>query len=190
MRIGVLAIQGAFAEHITALQRLGVTAVELRQREHLSGLDGLVLPGGESTVMRKLLHDLGMFEPLRQQLLDGLPVFSTCAGMILMARQIEGEAASGFALMDMTVRRNAYGRQLGSFRVDGEVLGIGRFPMVFIRAPYVTAVGPQAEVLACVDGRIVAVRQGRMLSTAFHPELTGDLRLHREFLRLSAAPRA
>lgn len=186
MQIGVLAIQGAFAEHITALQRLGVTAVELRKKEHLHRLDGLILPGGESTVMRKLLHDLEMFGPLQQLLQAGLPVFSTCAGMILMARQVDGKAGKDFALMDMTVRRNAYGRQLGSFRVEAEMLGIGRYPMVFIRAPYVTAVGPQAEVLACVDGRIVAVRQGRMLSTAFHPELASDLRVHQEFLRLSA----
>lgn len=186
LRIGVLALQGAFAEHAAMLERLGAQAVELRQASDFSDkLDGIILPGGESTVMAKLLHKTGLFLPIYKALCAGMPVLGTCAGMILLAKQIEGEAASGFRMMDIIVKRNAYGRQLGSFHTTAACKGIGDIPMSFIRAPYVTRLlSPSVEVLSEVEGRIVAVQQGKMLATAFHPELTGDTRLHACFLSL------
>ena len=168
MAIGILALQGAFAEHETMLDRLGAEWFEIRQKRDLEKpLDGLILPGGESTVMGKLLRDLDLFETLQEKIRAGLPVYGTCAGLILLADQVEGGIPC-FATMDLTAKRNAYGRQLGSFHTvapcaglpgvpDGETADI---PMTFIRAPYIAAVGPKAQVLAEVDGHIVAARQG------------------------------
>ena len=184
MTIAVLALQGAFAEHETVLDRLGVDWFELRQQRDLDRpFDGLILPGGESTVMGKLLRDLRLYEPLREKIRQGLPVFGTCAGLLLLAQEVEGGVPC-FGTMDIRVKRNAYGRQLGSFFTQGEVSGMGTVPMTFIRAPYVDAVGPQAEVLAQIDGHIVAARQGNQLVTAFHPELSQDLTVHQQFLSL------
>lgn len=183
MKIGIFALQGAFIEHEYALSNLGAETVEIRRREHFSdGLDGIVLPGGESTVQGKLLREEGLMEPVREAIAGGLPVFGTCAGLILLAEKISNDPNVYFALMDVTVKRNAYGRQLGSFRVDTQVKGIGTFPAVFIRAPYIESAGARADVLAAVDGKIVAARQKNMLATAFHPELTDDLRMHSYFL--------
>lgn len=186
MKIGVLALQGAFAEHLAALRKLGVSGVEIRRRaDFTDDLSGLILPGGESTVMGKLLRELGLYLPIRAAIAGGLPVFSTCAGLILLAERADNDEQTYFGLMDITVRRNAYGRQLGSFCATGELGGIGLFPMVFIRAPFISSTGPKAQALAVVDGHIVAARQERMLATAFHPELTDDLRVHDYFLHLS-----
>ena len=185
MAIGILALQGAFVEHAAMLDRLGADHFEIRQRKDLDQpLDGLILPGGESTVMRKLLHDLDLFDPLLEQIQAGLPVFGTCAGLILLAKSVEGGAPC-FETMDISVKRNAYGRQLGSFYAEETCKGIGAIPMTFIRAPYIEAAGPSAEVLAEVDGHIVAAKQGRQLVTAFHPELSSDLSVHRYFLELA-----
>ena len=182
MRVAILALQGAFVEHAAVLDRLGVEHFEIRQRRDLDKpFDGLILPGGESTVMRKLLHDLGLFEPLRERIAAGLPVFGTCAGLILLAKSVDGGTPC-FATMDIAVKRNAYGRQLGSFYADEECRGVGKIPMTFIRAPYIESVSGDAEVLAVVDGNIVAARQGNQLVTAFHPELSDDLAVHSLFL--------
>ena len=186
MKIGVLALQGAFAEHIAALKKLGADCLELRQKSDLNcKLDGLILPGGESTVMGKLLRELDMFDTLKQRIKDGLPVLSTCAGLILLANQVEDNEPKYLDLMDITVKRNAYGRQLGSFSTEAEFEGIGTIPMVFIRAPYISKTGPAVQTLATVKGKIVAARQDNMLCTAFHPELTDDLRIHQYFLSMA-----
>ena len=186
MRIGVLAVQGAFAEHADMLRRLGAEVLELRRREDVVNqhFDGLILPGGESTVMGKLLRELDMFAPLREEITRGLPVFGTCAGMILLAKTVVNDEVRGFGCMDIAVRRNAYGRQLGSFSVQAPFAGIpGEIPMVFIRAPYMEAVqSAEVKVLASVDGHMVGAQQGNMLAVSFHPELTGDERVHRYFL--------
>lgn len=182
--VAVLAVQGAFVEHGRKLARLGATCIELRQRSDLDRpFDALVLPGGESTVQGKLLRDLGMLEPLQKRIREGLPVLATCAGMILLAQRIAQGDGPHLATLPMTVRRNAYGRQLDSFRTVGEVAGIGRAPMTFIRAPYVEEVGPDVEVLAEVDGNIVAVRAGSQWALAFHPELDEPDVVHEAFLR-------
>ncbi len=184
MRIGILALQGAFVEHAAMLDRLGTEHFEIRQRKDLDQpFQGLILPGGESTVMGKLLRDLGLFEPLAERIRGGLPVFGTCAGLILLAKAVDGGVPC-FATMDIYVKRNAYGRQLGSFYAEEEVKGVGRVPMTFIRAPYIEAVSGDAEILAAVDGNIVAARQGNQLVTAFHPELCDDLSIHRYFLEM------
>lgn len=167
------------------LDRLGAEHFEIRQPRDLDRpFDGLILPGGESTVMGKLLRDLELFEPLRERIEGGLPVFGTCAGLILLAKNVEGGRPC-FATMDISVKRNAYGRQLGSFHTVEQVKGIGRVPMTFIRAPYIESVSDGAEILAAVDGRIVAARQGRQLVAAFHPELDDDLSVHRRFLEMA-----
>ena len=184
MRIGILALQGAFVEHAAMLDRLGVEHFEIRQRRDIDrSFDGLILPGGESTVMRKLLHDLGLFAPVQQQIREGLPVFGTCAGLILLAKSVEGGTPC-FETMDISVLRNAYVRQLGSFYAEERLEGLGRVPMTFIRAPYIRSFSGSAEVLAVVDGNIVAARQGNQLVTAFHPELCDDLRVHQVFLNM------
>lgn len=183
MRIAVLALQGAFAEHEHMLTRLGVSFFEIRQRRDLEeGFDGLIIPGGESTVQGKLLRELGLFEPIRDSIASGLPVFGTCAGLLLLAKRIQNDDRTHFATMDMTAVRNAYGRQLGSFSAEAEFTGIGKVPMTFIRAPYIAEVSGNAEVLATVDEKIVAAREGNQLVTAFHPELTDDLSVHQYFL--------
>lgn len=184
MTVAILALQGAFVEHATMLDRLGAEHFEIRQARDLERpFDGLILPGGESTVMRKLLHDLGLFEPLRERIVAGMPVFGTCAGLILLAKSVDGGVPC-FETMDIAVKRNAYGRQLGSFYAEAECKEIGKIPMTFIRAPYIEAVFGDAEILAVVDGNIVAARQGNQLVTAFHPELCEDLSIHRRFLEL------
>ncbi len=184
MTIAVLALQGAFAEHEAVLGRLGVDWFEIRQRADIERpFDALILPGGESTVMTRLLRELALFKPLRSRIAAGMPVFGTCAGLILLARQVEGGAAC-FGTMNITTRRNAYGRQLGSFYTEQPMHGLGVIPMTFIRAPYIVSVGAQAEVLAQVDGRIVAARQGNQMVTAFHPELNANDTIYQYFLQI------
>lgn len=184
--IGVLAVQGAFAEHLNALEQLDATGIEIRKKSDLTDypLDGLVLPGGESTVMGKLIRELDLFEPLKQLIGAGLPVLGTCAGLILLAGQITEDETRHFAAMDIVAKRNAYGRQLGSFQTIQEFSTLGKIPMVFIRAPYIERVGPQVEILARVDHHIVAARQDNMVVTSFHPELTDDRSVHQYFLNL------
>ncbi len=185
MKVAVLALQGAFIEHENMLQKLGVDCVELRQRADLDkDYCGLVLPGGESTVQGKLLHELGMFDVLQTQINSGLPVLATCAGLILLAERISNDQAVYLATLPVTVRRNAYGRQLGSFHTEAPCQGLGTIPMEFIRAPYVEAVGPGVDVLATVDTRIVAVRYKKQLGLSFHPELTGNPAVHKMFLQM------
>ena len=181
-RIGVLAVQGAVREHIDAIREIGAEPVEVRLPRDLVGLDALILPGGESTTMRRLLDAYGLREPIAAMARGGAPMLGTCAGMILLAERLADGEDPVFGLLDIEVRRNAYGRQLDSFEADLDVPALGDEPLhgIFIRAPVVSGVGPRAEVLARdPDGRPVAVRQGRVLATAFHPELTGDRRIHR-----------
>jgi 5'-phosphate synthase pdxT subunit len=191
--IGVLALQGDVREHLTALERVGAAGRAVRREAELDGLHGIVLPGGESTTMDKLMRAFGLRDPLRAALGAGLPAYGSCAGMILLAdRVLDGppdqETLGG---IDMTVRRNAFGRQVASFEGDVEMAGVAGGPLhgVFIRAPWVEDVGPAVEVLARVEegeaaGRIVAVRQGSLLATSFHPEMTGDGRVHELFVRI------
>ena len=186
-RIAVMALQGAFIEHEQMLASLGADCFEVRQlADWQQPKDGLILPGGESTVQTRLLAELGLLEPVRQAIIDGLPVFGTCAGLILLAKQEGGQPRGGLCTMDIDVCRNAYGRQLGSFNATGEVKGVGSdFPLTFIRAPYVNKVlSADVEVIAETGGHIVGVRQGKQLATAFHPEVTADVRLHRYFLSM------
>ena len=188
-KIGILALQGAFAEHEQVLNSLSVQTVQIRNHqdwETHSDLDGLILPGGESTVMGKLLHDLDLFEPIKAKIEKGLPVFGTCAGLILLAKTIVGDQTKHVASMDISVARNAYGRQLGSFVTNADFKGIGEIPMVFIRGPIIETVGPEVEVLSQVKGAIVAAKEKHMLVTSFHPELTGDTRVHAYFLEMVA----
>ena len=193
MKIGVLALQGAFAEHEKVLEQLGAECIELRQARDLAEpYDALVLPGGESTVQGKLLRELGMFDTIKKQIEDGLPVLATCAGMILLASAIDGQIAgqpdSYFGTLPVRVRRNAYGRQLASFHAKADVAGIGAVPMTFIRAPYVVEMDKDAlasgngQILAVVNNRIVGVRYKNQFAFAFHPELDGDLRIHQRFV--------
>ena len=184
-RIGVLALQGAFREHIQALTRLGAEAVPLRSPNELAGLDGVVLPGGESTTMDKLLRQFDLQQPLRRQLRAGLPAMATCAGVILLANEVRDGLPNqeSLHLLPIAVRRNAYGRQPESFESDIELQGFDHpFRGVFIRSPVVERVDDSVEVLGTVDDRPVAIRSGRILGLTFHPELTGDDRLHRLFL--------
>ncbi|MDY2936939.1 MAG: pyridoxal 5'-phosphate synthase glutaminase subunit PdxT [Fusicatenibacter sp.] len=187
MTVAVLAVQGAFIEHEQVLEKLGVSCFEIRQKRDLEKpFDGLILPGGESTVMRKLLTDLELLEPLQEKIRAGLPVFGTCAGLILLAKEVEG-GLSCFGTMGIRAKRNAYGRQLGSFCTTAEFAGIGEIPMNFIRAPYIESVLGNAEILSKVDGLIVAAREGNQLVTAFHPEVTEDTRVHQYFLDMIRA---
>ena len=183
MTVSVLALQGAFLEHEQMLKKLGADYFEIRQKKDLDRpFDTLILPGGESTVMRKLLLELDIYDTLKEKIISGMPVFGTCAGLILLADEVEAGVPC-FGTMNITAKRNAYGRQLGSFHyAEGEFVGIGTFPMEFIRAPYVESVSDGVEVLAEVDGRIVGVRYGKQLAVAFHPELGGDHRIHQWFL--------
>ena len=186
-KIGILALQGDFEEHEQVLKELGVETGQIRNRQDWEAnidLDGLILPGGESTVMGKLLHDLDLFEPIKGKFEEGLPVFGTCAGLILLAKTIVGEQTKHLASMDINVARNAYGRQLGSFVTNADFKGIGEIPMVFIRGPIIETVGPEVEVLSQVNGAIVAAKEKQMLVTSFHPELTGDTRVHAYFLEM------
>lgn len=183
MKIAVLAVQGAFIEHEKVLESLGAECVELRNKEDFNQeFDGLVLPGGESTVQGKLIKELGMEEEIKSRIENGLPVLSTCAGMILLADEIDGEDRVHLGLLPAKVKRNAYGRQLGSFYTESELKGIGKVPMTFIRAPYVEKVKGDTEVLGEVDGKIIAVKYKNMLALSFHPELDEDRRIHKYFL--------
>lgn len=185
MKIAVLAVQGAFIEHEKALQRLGVETVELRKAEDLEqDFDGLVLPGGESTVQSRLLKELSMFEPLKKKIEEGLPVLATCAGLILLAQDVSNDDKRCFSTLPVTVKRNAYGRQLGSFYYEGEIKGIGEYPMEFIRAPYIESVGDDVEILAEVEEKIVGVAYKNQLAFSFHPELTGNDKIHEKFIQL------
>lgn len=189
MRIGVLALQGAFVEHIAVLRRLGVEALPVRLPQQLEGLDGLIIPGGESTTIGKLMETYGLLEPLRRTIEQGLPVYGTCAGMILLARDIGAGAQPILGQMDIVVKRNAFGRQLDSFEGDIAIPELGETPFhaVFIRAPRIEHVGPAARALASLDdGTVVAAQQGTLLATAFHPELSGDTRMHQHFVALCA----
>ncbi|MBO4661591.1 MAG: pyridoxal 5'-phosphate synthase glutaminase subunit PdxT [Bacteroidaceae bacterium] len=186
-KIAILALQGAFAEHEQMLQGLGVETVLVRnlgdwnKALHIGGdgggLRGLVIPGGESTAMMRIMKDEGLSGPIREAILGGLPVLGTCAGLIMLD-------GGHLGTMDIRVRRNAYGRQLGSFNTVGDFKGVGEVPMTFIRAPYIESAGDGVEVLSVVDGHIVAARQGNQLVTAFHPELDGDSRIHEYFLSM------
>lgn len=182
-------MQGAFAEHVKALEASGARARLVRTADDLEGLDGLVIPGGESTTMTMLMERVGLLGPLRDAIAKGLPVLATCAGMIVLADDITDAMPGqrGLGLLDVAVRRNGYGRQVDSFEVDLDVAGLGdrEFPGVFIRAPLVERTG-DVEVLATYDGHPVAVRQGNILALAFHPELSSDRRLHREFVRMAS----
>ena len=182
--VGVLALQGAFREHVAAVTRLGATAREVRQLKDIDGIDALIIPGGESTTMGKLLNEWNMLEPLRQRILDGMPVYGSCAGLILLCRDIENSDQPRLGVLDATVRRNAFGRQVDSFETNLSIPEIGADPLpaVFIRAPVITGVGAGVKVLAEVNGQAVAVRQNNILATSFHPELTPDTRMHSYFL--------
>jgi len=183
MRIGVLALQGAFLEHEQMLGKLQCPCFEIRQKRDLEGpIDGLILPGGESTAMKKLLRDLDLFDVLDKKIADGLPVFGTCAGLLLLAESVDHGGTPCFGRMHVAAVRNAYGRQLGSFAAKTDFEGIGEIEAVFIRAPYIASLSGKAHALAVVDGRIVAAREENMLVTAFHPELTDDLSVHKYFL--------
>jgi len=185
LKIGVLALQGGFIEHIQHLQSLQVDAFEIRKKTDLhQEIDGLILPGGESTTMGILLKELDMFDDIQLKIDNGLPVFGTCAGMILLARKISGTDISYFASIDIVVKRNAYGRQLSSFRTEAEMKGIGIIPMTFIRAPYIESAGAGVEILSIVESRIVAAREKNVLVTSYHPELTSDSRVHQYFLEM------
>lgn len=189
MKIGVLALQGDFAEHIRMLEAIGVEPVEVRLPGHLVGLSGLCLPGGESTTMRKLIDRWALREPLLEFAATGAPIFGTCAGMIILAREIADGDEPVLPLLDVTVRRNAFGRQLASFEGDLKVPIVGDQPVhgVFIRAPVIERVGPGVDVLARLDdGRIVAVRERNIVATAFHPELAGESRFHRLIATMAA----
>ena len=190
MKIGVLALQGAFAEHRKMLEKLGIESFEIRKKSDLSNavnnndIDGLIIPGGESTVIGKLLYDLDLFDDIKKLVLKGLPVFGTCAGLILLAKEIENDNRTYLGAMDIKVRRNAYGRQLGSFFTESEFKGLGVIPMTFIRAPYISSVGKKVEILSEVDGNIVAAKENNILVTSYHPELNDDLKVHEFFIEM------
>jgi len=184
MIIGILAVQGAFIEHAHVLAKLGVGSFEIRQKRDLDQpMDGLILPGGESTTMVRLLNDLDMFDTIKNKITSGLPVLGTCAGMILLAKGLTNANQLSFQTMDISVERNAYGRQLGSFFTH-DLFDDVEIPMTFIRAPYVHTYGPDVEVLSTVNQRVVAVRQKNQLATAFHPELTDSTHVHEYFLEM------
>jgi 5'-phosphate synthase pdxT subunit len=189
MKIGVLAVQGDFLEHVRTYRAIGVEAVEVRLPEDLEGVSGLTLPGGESTTMRRLIDRWGLRQPILDLAASGAPIFGTCAGMILLAREIVGGEAPILALLDVAVRRNAFGRQLDSFEGDLTVSMLGDGPVhgVFIRAPVIERVGPGVDILGRLgDGRIVAVRERNIIATAFHPELAGETRFHRLVATMAA----
>ena len=190
MRIGVLALQGAFIEHEKILEKIGVETFEIRKKSDLNNaisdnrINGLIIPGGESTTIGKLLHDLNLFDDIKKLISDGLPTFGTCAGLILLAKKIENDDRVHLGLMDIKVKRNAYGRQLGSFFTENEFKHVGKVPMTFIRAPYITEVGKNVEILSEVDGNIVAAKENNILVTSYHPELNDDLQVHNFFINM------
>jgi pyridoxal 5'-phosphate synthase pdxT subunit len=186
MKIGVLALQGAIAEHARTIEAVGAEAILIKRVEQLADLDGLILPGGESTAMRRLIDRYDFLEPLRAFGESGKPIFGTCAGMILLAKQIHNQESSHLGLMDITVERNAFGRQVDSFEASLAIKDVAEdFPAVFIRAPYILEAGDSVEILSEDTGRIVAARDRHYLATAFHPELTKDTRLMEYFLKMA-----
>lgn len=185
MQVAVLSLQGAFIEHEKMLEKLGVDSFELRKKSDLEkDFDGLIIPGGESTVQGKLLRELDMLDDLKSRIENGLPVFGTCAGLILLAKHIENDERSHIATMDIKAVRNAYGRQLGSFYDECDFKGIGKIPTTFIRAPYIEEVGKGVEVLSVFGGKVIAAREKNQLVTAFHPELNSDLSVHKYFIEM------
>ncbi|SFB00227.1 pyridoxal phosphate synthase yaaE subunit [Acetitomaculum ruminis DSM 5522] len=185
MKIGVLAVQGAFIEHKNIIEKLGVKCVEIRQKKDFKDIDGLILPGGESTVQGKLLHKLDMFNLLKKEIENGLPTLATCAGLILLADKIENQKNNHLATLPVKVKRNAYGRQLGSFITKADVGHLNNFPQVFIRAPYITDVYSNVSVLSKVDEKIVAVKYKNQIGLSFHPEMTDDYRIHQKLLEMA-----
>lgn len=185
IKVGVLAVQGAVTEHLHLLSQLpDVLAKEVKYLEELNDIDGLIIPGGESTAIGRLLKDFNLLQPLKEKIQKGLPVWGTCAGMILLAKHLENDPTVHLGVMDITVERNAYGRQLGSFETELMVKGVSsnKIPLVFIRAPYVTKIKSSVSTLLEIDDHIVACRQQHMLATSFHPELTNDITFHRYFV--------
>ena len=187
MKVGVLALQGTFIEHISILRQLGVEAPPIRLPHELDTLDGLIIPGGESTTMMRLMENFELIRPIREMARDGLPIWGTCAGMVLLAKSISNYEMETLGLMDMKIRRNAFGSQIDSFEIDLEIPLVGEEPFhaVFIRAPVIKEAEPGVKILSCLpDSTIVAARQNRLLACAFHPEFTDDLRLHSYFLNM------
>lgn len=184
MRIGVLALQGAFIEHEKALQECNCEAIQIRKRDQLDKIDGLIIPGGESTTIGKLLVDFGLQEPLIKLANEGLPIFGTCAGLIVLAKDIVGSSQPKLGLMDISAKRNAFGRQVDSFEADLEIKELGQEPFkaVFIRAPYIERVGSDVQIMATFREKIVLAKEKNYLAAAFHPELTNDLRIHQFFI--------
>ncbi len=183
MKIGILALQGAFLEHKNILDYLKIDNCLVKTKEQLEDIDGIILPGGESTAMGKLLRDFNILEPLKEKIKNGLPVFGTCSGMILLAEKLSNSETVHLGIMGIEVKRNAYGRQLGSFEIEEDFKGINKkVKMVFIRAPYVENIKEGVEILATVNGNITAVREKNMLAVSFHPELTNDTSVHKYFL--------
>lgn len=187
IKVGVLAIQGAVAEHLELLNQIpDVCAQEVKYLDELNEIDGLIIPGGESTAIGRLLRDFNLLQPLKERILNGMPVWGTCAGMILLAKSLENDPTVHLGVMDITVERNAYGRQLGSFTTEVEIekISSNKIPLVFIRAPYVTQVKSDVDILLEVNDHIVACQQKQMLATSFHPELTKDTSCHRYFINM------
>ena len=187
IKVGVLAIQGAVAEHLELLNQIpDVCAQEVKYLDELNEVDGLIIPGGESTAIGRLLRDFNLLQPLKERILNGMPVWGTCAGMILLAKSLENDPTVHLGVMDITVERNAYGRQLGSFTTEVEIekISSNKIPLIFIRAPYVTQVKSDVDILLEVNNHIVACQQKQMLATSFHPELTKDTSFHRYFINM------
>jgi len=184
MKIGILAVQGAFIEHKNMIQKLGVECVEVRQKSDLSGINGIILPGGESTVQGSLIRQLDIFNTLKEMILDGIPTLATCAGLILLAKNIEHDDMVHLRTLPVTVKRNAYGRQLSSFCTNSSIKGFSNFPMIFIRAPYITDVEGNVEILSKIDQHIIAVQYKNQIALSFHPELSKDTRIHQSFLQM------
>lgn len=186
MEVGVLALQGAFREHRKLLKDCGMSSREIRKPEQLEGIDGLIIPGGESTTIGKLMVEFGLMDPIKDMALAGLPIFGTCAGLVLLAKEIEGSTQPRLGLMDIEVVRNGFGRQVESFEADLAIsaLGLNPFRAVFIRAPYIKKVSPNIGILASFEEKIVFARQGNFLVCSFHPELTDDTRVHQYFLEM------
>ena len=187
MRIGILAVQGAFEEHRAVIRSLGAETVLLRQKADIHNLDGLILPGGESTVQGKLLRELEMLAPLKAMIEDGIPTLATCAGLILLAERINNDENVWFGTLPVSVKRNAYGRQLGSFYYKGNVGNISDFNMTFIRAPYIESASEEVTILSYVDGHITGVQYKNQIGLAFLPELGNDMRVHEQFINIAAA---
>ena len=187
MKIGVLAVQGAFIEHEHMIWKSGHDTVEIRQKKDLAGIDGLILPGGESTVQGQLLKKLDLFDDIKTLIANGLPTLGTCAGLILLAQKIDQDPVVHLGTLPVTVKRNAYGRQLASFITTEYIKDIGEFPMTFIRAPYIVAANDDVDILATVEGKAVAARWHNQIGLAFHPEMSDDTRIHEYFLSLCEA---